>query len=67
VVTSRVVTLAIWGVLGAGFIVCWAVSVLRPAAIPTPRAAVGAVASSRPGRVLLFLGWMWLGWHLFAR
>lgn len=34
-------------------------------------ASLGAVVASlrrtRPGRAALVLGWMWLGWHLFAR
>lgn len=31
-------------------------------------ARVLEIASSKPYRVIvLFIGWMWLGWHLFAR
>lgn len=26
-----------------------------------------AIRRSRPGRLLLALGWAWLGWHLLAR
>jgi hypothetical protein len=29
--------------------------------------AVAALAGWRPGRWLLGAGWLWLGWHLFAR
>lgn len=28
---------------------------------------VGAVVSLNPTRWLLLVGWLWLGWHLFAR
>lgn len=27
----------------------------------------GAIARSRSGKVVLLLGWGWLGWHLFVR
>ena len=29
--------------------------------------AVRWVSGRWPGRVVLFLGWAWLGWHLFVR
>lgn len=29
--------------------------------------ALRAIARHRVGRVLLLLGWGWLGWHLFVR
>lgn len=30
-------------------------------------ALVAAINSTRAGRVVLALAWMWLGWHAFAR
>ncbi len=35
--------------------------------IPTLAATVGALAARTPIRAALILGWMWLGWHAFAR
>jgi hypothetical protein len=29
--------------------------------------AVTAITSTRVGKGLLVLGWLWLGWHLFVR
>ena len=34
---------------------------------PTLGDAVAALARRRTGRWLLLTGWIWLGWHLFAR
>ena len=34
---------------------------------PTVGEALGLVTKSRPGRWLVVAGWLWLGWHLFAR
>jgi hypothetical protein len=28
---------------------------------------VAVIAGQRVGKVLLLAGWLWLGWHLFAR
>jgi hypothetical protein len=35
--------------------------------IPTSGQWLGYVMRSRAGRVLVLLGWWWLGWHYFAR
>lgn len=65
--TSREVTIALWIVLAA------LVVVLELLAYTTNRfiAPAGAVARlatrSVVGRVIVSLGWMWLGWHVFAR
>ncbi|HEV2760998.1 MAG TPA: DUF6186 family protein [Acidimicrobiales bacterium] len=34
---------------------------------PTLGQVVSMIASRRSGRWLLLAGWLWLGWHLFAR
>jgi Family of unknown function (DUF6186) len=65
--STRDLILAVWTVLGVCVVGCGVLSVLRPFAVVTPRVAIGALMSSWPGRVFLVLGWMWLGWHLFAR
>jgi Family of unknown function (DUF6186) len=35
--------------------------------IPTMGEWLGYLMRSRAGRVLVLLGWLWLGWHYFAR
>jgi hypothetical protein len=66
-VTTREVSLAVWAALALLLVVLCVFSALRPASLPTARVAIGAIESRWPGRVVLVLGWMWLGWHLFAR
>jgi Family of unknown function (DUF6186) len=66
-VTSRDLTLVVWAALGLLFVGICLLSAARPRAVATPRATVAAILSNLAGRTLLVLGWMWLGWHLFAR
>jgi hypothetical protein len=35
--------------------------------IPTLGEWLGYVMRSRAGRLLILLGWLWLGWHYFSR
>jgi hypothetical protein len=65
--TTRVITII-------GFAVIIAVLVLlevlgrRPGnRIPTTRQWLGYIMRPRAGRALILLGWLWLGWHYFAR
>jgi hypothetical protein len=40
----------------------------RPSSrIPTLGEWLGYVMRPRVGRALILLGWLWLGWHYFAR
>ena len=57
----------VWGLLGAAALLLWALSYLRPSAVAHPSDVVGKVATHPVGRVILVVGFMWLGWHLFAR
>jgi Family of unknown function (DUF6186) len=66
-VTSRDLTLNVWTGLALCLLVLGLVSAVRPTAVPTLRAVVGSIVSNLAGRILLVIGWMWLGWHLFAR
>ena len=65
--TSRELTLAVWSLIGLAVVVCAGISAARPASLPTPLTAFDALVASVAGRVLVLVGWMWLGWHLFAR
>jgi Family of unknown function (DUF6186) len=62
------------GVTIAGFIVIVAAMILlelharRPGSrVPTVGEWLGYLMRPRAGRVLVLLGWWWLGWHYFAR
>jgi Family of unknown function (DUF6186) len=35
--------------------------------IPTIGEWLGYLMRARAGRLLILLGWLWLGWHYFAR
>jgi Family of unknown function (DUF6186) len=35
--------------------------------IPTVGEWLGYLMRARAGRLLILLGWLWLGWHYFAR
>lgn len=65
--TARELTITIWILITAG-----AVGLEVAAHLPArPVSGLAAVARiftrPLPGRVLVSLGWMWLGWHVFAR
>ena len=57
----------VWGAVGAAALLLWLLSYLRPTAVAHPADVVGKVATHPVGRVILVIGFMWLGWHLFAR
>ncbi len=65
--TSREVTIAIWIAIAA-LVVGFEVLAWTTCRLIAPVAAVARLAV-RPvvGRVVVSLGWMWLGWHVFAR
>ncbi len=57
----------VWGVIGALALLLWWLSYARPSAVAHPSDVVGKIATHPVGRVVLVVGFMWLGWHLFAR
>jgi hypothetical protein len=57
----------LWTVLGVAVLGLWWLSYLRPVAAAHPADVVGKLARMPVVRVLFVLGFMWLGWHLFAR
>jgi hypothetical protein len=65
--STRDLCLVVWSVIGLGVLACAAVSVVRPRLLPTFGRTTDALVSSPWLRAVLTLGWMWLGWHLFAR
>jgi hypothetical protein len=64
---DRHTTLLVWVVLGASVVACQLAAMASRGRFPGLGAAVGSVAATKVGRVLVMVAWMWLGWHAFAR
>jgi hypothetical protein len=64
--TSRTVTFAGYAVILA-VIGLWTVVTARHPRWMTLPGAVTALTRRRAVRIIVVLGWAWLGWHLFAR
>ena len=64
---TRVITIAGFAaVIGALFVLEFLGR--RPdSRIPTLGQWLGYVMRPRAGRLLILLGWLWLGWHYFSR
>jgi hypothetical protein len=60
-------TFVVWGLLGSGVAVCVIAAILTRGRFPTLGTIVSRITASRTGQGLLVVGWMWLGWHAFAR
>jgi Family of unknown function (DUF6186) len=65
--TSRVVTAVGFGVIIAAMVLLEVIARRRTNKIPTTGEWLGYVMRPRAGRALILLGWLWLGWHYFAR
>jgi hypothetical protein len=58
----------VWGLLGAAALGLWCLArATHGRAVARPTEVVARLATGRYVRVVLVLGLMWLGWHLFAR
>ena len=68
---TRHAVLAVWAVLGAGAVSCEVAARLHVTVGGRRLAALSEVldrlTARTPSLVVVFVGWMWLGWHLFAR
>lgn len=65
--TERQLTFVVWGALALAAVGCEAAVLLARGRLPRLDTLVGRVLARPTGRVVLVLGWMWLGWHAFAR
>lgn len=66
--STRAVTLLGWALLAAAFVVLEARALVRRSRFASLGDAVEVVLrSSRIGRGIVLLGWLWLGWHVFVR
>ncbi len=66
--TWRTATFGVWAVLAAVAVAAQVVAVAsRGRRVGAAGGAVTFAVSRRWARVLILLGWAWLGWHAFAR
>ena len=65
--TWHQISLAIWIALATLLIVCQVVVLRSHGRLPRIGELFSRITSTGAGRGLLLLGWMWLGWHAFAR
>jgi hypothetical protein len=65
-VSSRTITFVGFSVIGALWATWFVLTTFRSDAVTFGRAA-RRLTRSTSARVIVFLGWAWLGWHLFAR
>jgi hypothetical protein len=64
---GRHVTLVVWALLGAAVVAGQVIAVASRGRFPGLGTLVQRLTAIRAGQILLVLGWMWLGWHAFAR
>ena len=65
--TWRSATFAVWAILAAALLAIGLATAASRGRWPTLAALARAAASHPVARGALLLGWMWLGWHAFAR
>ena len=65
--TGREWSFLIWAVLGLAVTVWLVATWLSGGRLPTLGAVLLRLKASSIARVLLAVGWAWLGWHSFAR
>lgn len=65
--TSAEVIDAGWGVLGAALVACALLPLVTSGRFATLFDLNRRLTRSRLTLVAVFLGWLWVGWHFFAR
>lgn len=63
---TRDAVLAVWAALAAGLLSCEVLAVLGRG-VAGVGTFLGAVSKTPTRRLVYFVGWMWVGWHFFAR
>jgi hypothetical protein len=64
---TRAITIAGFGVLITALITLEILGRRPGSPIPTVGQWLGFLMRRRVGRLLILTGWLWLGWHYFAR
>ena len=64
---SSALSYAIWALLGLVTVLLWARSRAVGPSPARPAVVLERLATGPILRLVLVLGWMWAGWHLFAR
>ncbi len=65
--SSHDAAVAVYAFLAAAGVVLQVLSLHPGSPIPSLGAVLGRVMRTRPGRVGVLAGWLWLGLHFFAR
>jgi hypothetical protein len=65
--TWREASFTIWGVLAAMLVGCQVMALVSRGRLPTMGALFRVITTGPLRRSVVLLGWMWLGWHAFAR
>lgn len=61
------VFLAVWAALALALVGCEAAALMSHDRERGFVALLSSLTASRRGTIIAVVGWMWLGWHLFAR
>lgn len=64
---TRTITIVGFVLVIGGLITLEILGRRKKANIPTVSEWLGYVMRPKTGRALILLGWLWLGWHYFAR
>jgi Family of unknown function (DUF6186) len=65
--TGSVLGYGVWGLCGAAGVALWVLARARPDLVVRPSEVVARLVTVRVVRVALLVGYLFLGWHLFAR
>lgn len=65
--STRAITISGFAAVIAALVVLEILGRRKTNSIPSLSEWLGYVMRPRSGRALVLLGWLWLGWHYFAR
>jgi hypothetical protein len=66
-VSSKITTIIGFAIIVAILVLLEVLARRRTNRIPTTGEWLGYIMRPKAGRALILLGWLWLGWHYFAR
>ena len=64
---TRVITIIGFSAVIAGIVILEIIARRPGTRIPTLGEWLGYLMRPKAGRAIILLGWLWLGWHYFAR